>query len=113
MVDLGRRTAWSLAEQVGALERWYRHTGIFYALDETLADLVAQQLGRIESIEAELKKTFADGQRGCRAFVIKPALLGIETSVQIARLARKELGIAAVFSSSFDSGIGLAYEIGA
>jgi hypothetical protein len=41
--------------------------------------------------------------------VLKPALLGFELSMRLARLAQKEFQISPVFSSSFDSGIGLAY----
>lgn len=100
---------WSLAAQVDALERWYQHTGIPFALDESIADLAQDHNHHPESILAELRTVFSDSRRGCGAFVLKPALLGLELSAQIGRLAKKEFGIAAVFSSSFDSGVGLAH----
>jgi 2-succinyl-5-enolpyruvyl-6-hydroxy-3-cyclohexene-1-carboxylate synthase/o-succinylbenzoate synthase len=100
---------WSLAAQVDALERWYQHTGIPFALDESIADLAQEHSHHPDSVLAELRTVFSHSRRGCGAFVLKPALLGLELSAQIARLAKKEFGIAAVFSSSFDSGVGLAH----
>jgi o-succinylbenzoate synthase len=100
---------WSLAAQVEALELWYQQTGISFALDESMADLAQKHDHHLESIQAELRTVFSASRRGCGAFVLKPALLGLELSAQIARLAKKEFGIAAVFSSSFDSGVGLAH----
>jgi len=98
-------------QQIGALERWHMHTGIKYALDETLADLVFDSDFDYNTIRDSLSVAFGTDtrQRGCAAFVLKPALLGLELSFRIARYARAELGIGAVFSSSFDSGVGLAY----
>jgi len=40
---------------------------------------------------------------------LKPSLLGLELSLQLARAAKRELNIGAVFTSSFDSGVGLSY----
>ena len=100
---------WRIASQIGALERWYQHTGIKYALDESIADLVADQNGDFDVIALELMATFDKGVFGCAAIVLKPALLGFELSMQLARLATSSLGTCPVFSSSFDSGVGLAY----
>jgi 2-succinyl-5-enolpyruvyl-6-hydroxy-3-cyclohexene-1-carboxylate synthase/o-succinylbenzoate synthase len=100
---------WSLEHQVEALERWHKHSGIPYALDESLADL-ADSTGRdFEAMRDVVRKAFSEGAGGCAAFVLKPALLGLELSMRLARMAHNELGIGAVFSSSFDSGVGLAY----
>ncbi|GKY93758.1 hypothetical protein MPSEU_000342900 [Mayamaea pseudoterrestris] len=92
---------------VETLERWFRHTGMRYALDETIADLMKLEDLNVTRVEAVLAGVFAEGPRGCAAFVLKPTVLGIEASMSIARLARSKLGIAAVFSSSFESGVGL------
>ena len=65
-----------------------------------------------ELIAHDLRKVFGSehvGQTSCAAFVLKPALLGLELSMQLAKLAQDEFRISPVFSSSFDSGIGLAY----
>ncbi|CAB9514247.1 MAP kinase-activated protein kinase 2 (Fragment) [Seminavis robusta] len=100
---------WSLENQVSALEQWYMQTGIPWALDESFDDLAQQHSYRISSMKEEIVKSFGKGNRGCAAFVLKPSLLGLELTLQIARLARNELGIGVTISSSFDSGIGLAY----
>ncbi|MBU8933621.1 MAG: o-succinylbenzoate synthase [candidate division Zixibacteria bacterium] len=50
--------------------------------------------------------TTLDPLPGVEAIVLKPTLLGLERSVQLARRAA-ELGMKAVMSSSFESGIGL------
>jgi 2-succinyl-5-enolpyruvyl-6-hydroxy-3-cyclohexene-1-carboxylate synthase/o-succinylbenzoate synthase len=100
---------WKIASQIKALERWYEHTGIKYALDESISDLVTEQSGNFEVIAFELKAIFDEGVFGCAALVLKPALLGFELSMKLARLATSSLGICPVFSSSFDSGVGLAY----
>lgn len=100
---------WSFEMQVSALERSYFRTAIPYALDESLADLAQSYNWRFKPLSDALEAAFTGSARGCAAFVIKPALLGMELSLQIARLARTKLGIGAVFSSSFDSGLGLAH----
>jgi 2-succinyl-5-enolpyruvyl-6-hydroxy-3-cyclohexene-1-carboxylate synthase len=100
---------WSFPMQIDALERMYFRTGISYALDESLADVVEENDHQYDSIKEVLETVFANGSRGCAAFVLKPTLIGTELSAQIARLARSELNIGAVFSSSFDSGLALAY----
>jgi len=100
---------WSIAAQIEALERLYQHTGIKYALDESIADLVEVRNGDFVAIAAELNAVFDGSIFGCAAVVLKPALLGLELSMQLARLAYSSLGIGSIFSSSFDSGVGLAY----
>jgi len=100
---------WSLERQVEALERWHKHSGIPYALDESLADLADLTGNDFEAMRVKIKKAFSDGAGGCTVLILKPALLGLELSMRLARMAHHELGIGAVFSSSFDSGVGLAY----
>ena len=92
-----------------ALERWFMHSRIPYALDETLADLVRLCDHDFDRIQDRLKALFSNTTRGCAALVLKPTLIGLELSVRIANVARTELGLGVVFSSSFDSGVGLAY----
>jgi uncharacterized membrane protein len=95
---------------VAALERFYLHTGIPYALDETIAELVIDAKHDFNRVRERLLTLFpGQKKRGCEVFVLKPALLGLELALRIAKVARSELGIGAIFSSSFDSGIGLAY----
>jgi 2-succinyl-5-enolpyruvyl-6-hydroxy-3-cyclohexene-1-carboxylate synthase len=100
---------WSLYNQVSALEDFTRRCGIPYALDESLADLSEIYGYNFDRIAHELRAVFSGQERVCAAFVLKPALLGLELSMQIASLAQKDFQINAVFSSSFDSGIGLAF----
>jgi o-succinylbenzoate synthase len=100
---------WSFARQIEALERTFMHTGIPYALDETIADLAEENSWNFDSVQEKLESVFKGGTRGCAALVLKPALLGLELSMQIARFARTKLGIGVVLSSSFDSGVGLAH----
>jgi 2-succinyl-5-enolpyruvyl-6-hydroxy-3-cyclohexene-1-carboxylate synthase len=95
--------------QVKSLERLYEHTDVAYSLDESLADCILENEYNFKIIAEKLIEIFGRGRRGCAAFVLKPALIGVELSMQIARLARAELGIGAVFSASFDSGVGLAH----
>jgi o-succinylbenzoate synthase len=100
---------WTLDVQVTALERSYFETAIAYALDESLADLAESHDWEFEKVKETLESTFKQGSRGCAALILKPSLLGMELSLRLARLARQQLGIGAVFSSSFDSGLGLAH----
>jgi uncharacterized membrane protein len=100
---------WSFPAQVEALERWHKHSGIPYALDESLADLADLTGNDFVTMQSVIKKTFSDGVGGCAALILKPALLGMELSMRLARIAHIELGIGAVFSSSFDSGLGLGH----
>ncbi len=100
---------WSIDRQVTALDEFTRRGGLPYALDESLADLAEIHAYSFEPIANELRAVFGGQERACTAFVLKPALLGLELSMQIASLAQKEFHINAVFSSSFDSGIGLAF----
>ena len=99
------------SQQVKALEELYKITGIRYALDESIAELAEMNDYNFASTADAIREAFVSQGRafGCSALVLKPALLGIELSMQLARMAHSELGIGAVFSSSFDSGIGLAY----
>ena len=100
---------WSIDSQVAALDDFTRRGGIPYALDESLADLAEIHSYNFDRIAHDLRVVFSGHDRACTAFVLKPALLGLELSMQIASLAQKEFEINAVFSSSFDSGIGLAF----
>lgn len=100
---------WTLEGQVEALERWHEDTNISYALDESVGDLSKNCQYDFALISEALRETFSSGPRGCAALVLKPSLLGLELSMRLARLAHKDLGVGAVFSSSFDSGVGLGY----
>ena len=103
---------WSFDAQVAALETFSNDGGLRYAIDESLADLAVKYNNDFEMIATELRKAFGGesvGQTSCAAFVLKPALLGLELSMQLAKLAQQEFRINPIFSSSFDSGIGLAY----
>jgi O-succinylbenzoate synthase len=102
-------SGWTLGAQVAALERSFLQTNLQYAIDESLADVVMMCDGKFDDIKDVLKAVFENGPRGCAALVLKPSLLGYELAFQIAQFSRTELGIAAVFSSSFDSGLGLAH----
>ena len=101
--------SWSIAVQLDALEQWHSISGIKYGLDESIAYLVKQRGSNFEKVREELLATFEKDVVGCAAFVLKPSFLGLEISMRLARFAMLELGIGAVFSSTFDSGIGLAY----
>jgi 2-succinyl-5-enolpyruvyl-6-hydroxy-3-cyclohexene-1-carboxylate synthase len=103
-----RGKTWALADQVEALERWYKHTAIPYALDESISDLAEGHQHDFEAMSIDLRTVYPAAS-GCAALILKPSLLGLELSLQLARLARNELGIGAVFTSTFDSGVGLAY----
>eukprot|EP00984_Skeletonema_dohrnii_P011245 scaffold4470_cov99-Skeletonema_dohrnii-CCMP3373.AAC.6 len=100
---------WSIERQVAALDDFTRRGGMPYALDESLADLAEIHAYNFDRIAHDLRAVFGGQERACTAFVLKPALLGLELSMQIASLSQKEFKINAVFSSSFDSGIGLAF----
>jgi 2-succinyl-5-enolpyruvyl-6-hydroxy-3-cyclohexene-1-carboxylate synthase len=103
---------WTFRSQIAALERLADGESLNYALDETIADLAVILGYDFDRIACEMRTVFGGekvGRNGCAAFVLKPALLGLELSMQLARLAQKEFQISPVFSSSFDSGIGLAY----
>jgi O-succinylbenzoate synthase/uncharacterized membrane protein len=100
---------WSLRDQVEVLERCFDQTSIPYALDETIYDLMELHQKDFDSAARNLREVFGGRSRGCAAVVLKPSLLGLETCLRLARLVKIELGIGAVFTSSFDSGIGLAY----
>lgn len=100
---------WSFAGQARALERWHNATEIPYALDESISDLAEFHNHDFTAMSADLTKNLVVGSNGCAALVLKPSLLGLELSIRLARFARKDLGIGAVFTSSFDSGVGLAF----
>ena len=94
------------SRQIQMLEKWHEHTGINYALDESIADLYKELSSDdlINYLRESLEHT-----RGCAALILKPAVLGMELSVRLARLSHNDLGIGAVFTSTFDSGVGLAF----
>jgi 2-succinyl-5-enolpyruvyl-6-hydroxy-3-cyclohexene-1-carboxylate synthase len=100
---------WTLEKQVAALERSYNQNSIAYALDESVHDLLELHSKNFSAVTENLLNVFGEGPRGCAAIILKPALLGLEMSLRLARFTRSELGMGAVFTSSFDSGIGLAY----
>ncbi|KAL3794676.1 hypothetical protein HJC23_010104 [Cyclotella cryptica] len=103
---------WSLEIQVSSLEDFTRVSRIRYALDESLVDLAEKHQYDFERIALDLRQTFErtnSAASGCAAFVLKPAMLGLELSMRIAKLAHQDFQIPVVFSSSFDSGIGLSY----
>uniref|UniRef100_A0A7S4K895 OSBS enolase-like N-terminal domain-containing protein n=1 Tax=Odontella aurita TaxID=265563 RepID=A0A7S4K895_9STRA len=106
-----KKVSGGFLEQVKALEDLYKETGIKYALDESIADLGYEKDYEFDAIRQVISEAFIEKGRvfGCAAFILKPALLGIELSMRLARMAHNELGVGAVFSSSFDSGIGLTY----
>jgi len=99
---------WSLSDQVEALERWHDLTGMKYAIDESLADAVLSSDENFDHILDYIHETMKS-TRGCAAFVLKPSLLGIERSSQLSQLAHLDLGVGAVFTSTFDSGVGLSH----
>ena len=100
---------WSFAAQIEALEMWSASSGIRFALDESLSDLAEEHAYDFDDIRSELLQIVSRGKTGCAALVLKPSLLGLELSMRLARLARTELGLGAVFTSSFDTGVGLAF----
>jgi len=99
--------------QVKALDAWSNKSSPQYALDETLADLVLAHVDNFPTVINTLISTMASMLSttgdGCAAFILKPFILGLERSFLLARIAHDDLGIETVFSSSFDSGVGLAY----
>ena len=106
---LNKDGSWNFSEQIAALERSYFQTGIAYALDESLAELAESHNGEYELIEEEMRETFRSNTHGCAAVVLKPSVLGVELSLRMAKFVRSQLGIGAVFSSCYESGIGLAH----
>jgi len=106
--DIGMK--WNIDDQLIELESWHQRTSLFYALDESVADLASLCEFDFDCIsEVLIKANERKLLDGCAAFVLKPAVLGLELSLRISKLATEDLGINAVFSSSFDSGVGLAY----
>lgn len=102
------RGNWTLDYQVEVLENWFEQTSIPYALDESISDLAEIHGYDLVPMVEDMRRVFPHS-RGCAAIVLKPSLLGLELSLQLARVARRDLGIGAVFTSSFDTGIGLSY----
>lgn len=94
------------SRQIKMLEIFYDKTGIRYALDESIADISLSL--STEDIIQTLRSSLQDTS-GCAALILKPAVLGMELSLRLARFSRDEMGIGAVFTSTFDSGIGLAF----
>ena len=101
--------SWTLEKQVAALEDSFTQNSIPYALDESVHDLLEFHDNNFAAVKETLLKVFGESTRGCAAVILKPSLLGLEMSLRLARFSRAELGMGAVFTSSFDSGIGLAY----
>lgn len=100
---------WDLSTQVAALEEWHKETGIQYALDESVADVVIMSMeSSFEEISELIRSSLANAT-GCAAIVLKPTLLGMELSLRLGRMAHEDLGIGAVFTSTFESGVGLAF----
>ncbi len=110
-IQKSRGVLWIPENQINELEEWYKLSGIPYALDETLADMIFTENFEFDSIADRLRAVFTSGERrvGCAVLILKPALIGFELSMRLAKLAHSELEMGAVFSSSIDSGIGLAY----
>uniref|UniRef100_A0A7S4EEU0 OSBS enolase-like N-terminal domain-containing protein n=1 Tax=Pseudo-nitzschia australis TaxID=44445 RepID=A0A7S4EEU0_9STRA len=100
---------WFLEKQVAALERSFNQNHVPYALDESIYDLLVAHNNNFSAVKENLLSVFDENPRGCATIILKPSLLGLEMSLRLARFVRAELGIGAVFTSSFDSGIGLAY----
>eukprot|EP00980_Cylindrotheca_fusiformis_P013255 scaffold3373_cov137-Cylindrotheca_fusiformis.AAC.15 len=99
---------WTLRYQVEGLEEWFQQTSMRYALDESVLDLAKMHGHEFVPMLEDLRRVFQTAG-GCAALVLKPSLLGLELSLQLARAARREFGIGAVFTSCFDTGIGLSY----
>jgi pimeloyl-ACP methyl ester carboxylesterase/O-succinylbenzoate synthase/uncharacterized membrane protein len=95
---------------IGDLERFYERSGLTYALDESLVDLAYDCQYDYTLMQSILRTCFpSSSARGCSALVLKPTVLGLELSMQLATLARNELGIGAVFTSCFETGVALSY----
>ena len=105
---LQQKTIGDFLSHMEELERFYRRSGLRYALDESLADLAQECNYDFQKMRSILRDAFPSS-RGCAVFVLKPTLLGLELSMQLATLARTELGIGAVFTSCFESGVALSY----
>ncbi|KAL3938565.1 MAG: hypothetical protein SGBAC_006544 [Bacillariaceae sp.] len=99
---------WNLREHVGRLQKLYEETSVPFALDESVLDLAELRSYDFVSILEDLKVVVTSSS-GCVALVLKPSLLGLELSLRLARAAKNELNIGAVFTSSFDTGVGLSY----
>jgi pimeloyl-ACP methyl ester carboxylesterase/L-alanine-DL-glutamate epimerase-like enolase superfamily enzyme/uncharacterized membrane protein len=107
--QLNKRGSWDLPFQVNALEQWHERTGIKYALDESLADFVLESKGdNFDLLTGNIRKSLLSAN-GCAALVLKPTVLGMELSLRLAKFAHEDLGIGAVFTSTFESGVGLAF----
>ena len=100
---------WTLSKQIEELEIWHKETGLMYALDESLADYVEQTRGTDFDVIAKNIQKYLYLSSGCAAFVLKPTLLGMELSMRLAKFAHEKLGIGVVFTSTFESGVGLAF----
>ena len=96
---------WSLERQIYYLEKWHSATGIYYALDESVAEALSESENSkdLSNIGSLLHST-----KGCAAIVLKPSLIGLERSVILSNIAH-EAGIGAVFTSTFDTGVGLSF----
>lgn len=95
---------WSFEKQIDYLEKWHVTTGMYYALDESIAEaLFESRPEELSNISSLLRST-----QGCAAIVLKPSLIGLERSIILSKIAH-EAGVGAVFTSTFDSGVGLSF----
>ncbi|GMH86851.1 hypothetical protein TrVE_jg1966 [Triparma verrucosa] len=98
------------ASDLAGMKRWSEKSGIKYALDETVADLVAGTGGAWGQVEKRLNALGEDGLDGCAAVILKPSLLGFAMSYKIANFVRQEWpGVEIVFTSCFEGSVGLAH----
>mmetsp|Transcript_34261 Transcript_34261/g.83098 ORF Transcript_34261/g.83098 Transcript_34261/m.83098 type:complete len:2335 (+) Transcript_34261:208-7212(+) len=101
-------STWDLHEHTGRLQKLYEETRVPFALDESVLDLAELHRYDFSSILQDLNRVLP-ASTGCVALVLKPSLLGLELSLRLARAAKNELNVGAVFTSSFDTGVGLSY----
>jgi hypothetical protein len=99
-----------ISNHIKLLEGLHDKTCIKYAFDESLHDLAMREHFNFTSCSIKLKNALEQHkQQGCAALVLKPSLLGFEFSMRLARFARQNLGLGAVFTSCFDTGLGLSH----
>ncbi|GMH85961.1 hypothetical protein TL16_g10394 [Triparma laevis f. inornata] len=98
------------ANTLSGMKRWSEKSGIKYALDETVAELVAETGGSWDQVEKRLESLKLGGLENCAAVVLKPSLLGFATSYKIASFVHQNWpGIEVVFTSCFEGSVGLAH----
>ncbi|CAJ1955113.1 unnamed protein product [Cylindrotheca closterium] len=101
-------SSWSLREHTGRLQKLYEETRVPFALDESIVDLAELHSYDFSSIMEDLKRVVPT-RSGCVALILKPSLLGLELSLRLARAAKIELNVGAVFTSAFENGVGLSF----